>query len=172
MKKPTSPTEWLSWLVGSDAKQRQRARLALGGVEPEDEIDPGCFVAALSSGNDDVVFWSLVALGGIGPAGCSAVNEIRELASAHHASPIRAQAMAALVRIAPNDPETRVCVRAALSDSNPFVRREALENMITVASASDGDLDAIGELATDSDASVARWSEIAIRNIRANWSDP
>jgi hypothetical protein len=55
----------------------------------------------------------------------------------------------------------------ALSDESAFVRREALQALISMRNLRSVDLAAIRDLKDDPDPDVARWSEIALRNIGA-----
>jgi hypothetical protein len=73
---------------------------------------------------------------------------------------------AASVRI-PDDPRAKVTVLQALDHASPFVRREALQALIAIKGLSASDLALIiKDRENDADKDVARWSEIALRNIR------
>ena len=78
----------------------------------------------------------------------------------------RQAAVNTLAAIAPDDHRTKTAVLHAFNDRNPFVRREALQAMIKIRHLTETDLSRIKEMENDSDKGVARWSEIALRNIR------
>jgi hypothetical protein len=54
----------------------------------------------------------------------------------------------------------------ALNDPVSFVRREALQALISVPNLSADELARIKDMERDPDGDVASWSEIALRNIR------
>lgn len=163
-----TPETWLEWLVGTDEQRSHDARLALGGLTPDDGIAPDRFIDALSSGDDDVVFWSTVALARLESTAIAAVLPLLELASQHGAFRVRQSAIAALSRIDAARPSVKAGLLAALRDENAFVRREALQALIHVPSLGRTELRLIAEMSSDPDPNVARWSEIALRNIKAD----
>jgi HEAT repeat protein len=171
MSPRVEPSSWLRWLTEGDEVARKRAQMLLGGLESEDIDDPAPLFEGLQAQDDDVIFWCLIALGRIREVGAAAAPRIREIVTGHDAFGTRQAALQALVKVAPVDPATRSAVLSCLEDDSPFVRREALQCMIAVASVADGDLDTIGALAKDTDPTVARWSEIAIRTIRSRMSN-
>jgi hypothetical protein len=71
-----------------------------------------------------------------------------------------------LAAVAPDDPRAKATALQALNDSSPFVRREALQALIAIKGLSSTDLARIKDRENDADKDVARWSEIALRNIR------
>jgi HEAT repeat protein len=79
---------------------------------------------------------------------------------------LRQAAVNMLAAIAPDDPRARAAVLQALNDSSPFVRREALQALISIEALSAADLARIKDMENDADKDVASWSEIALRNIR------
>jgi hypothetical protein len=71
-----------------------------------------------------------------------------------------------LATIAPDDPRTKSAALQALKDIDPYVRRQALQSLISIKDLSHTELERIKNMENDADRDVARWSEIAIRNIR------
>jgi len=165
------PEDWLKWLVSGDADLSQEARMALGGIFPADGVAPDHFLASLSSSDDTIVFWSVVALAQLGPASLAAIPNLVEISARHDAFGIRQAAVDALSRIGPDHPAVKPAVLAALKDQSPFVRRDALQALIAIPGLQREDLLTIGEMAHDPDGAVSRWSEIALHSIRANRGD-
>jgi HEAT repeat protein len=161
----SGPAEWLSWLVSGDDAQVKQARLALGGIQPGDDVDVAPLVSALDSGHETLTFWALVALGCIGPAASSALKQIHALAlhSAHIGT--RQACAIALARIAPEDRAGIDTLLRQIADEHPFVRREALQALIGMKNLVEVDLAAIEAAASDPHPDVARWARIAIRDI-------
>jgi tetratricopeptide (TPR) repeat protein len=56
-----TPDQWLDWLVGDDEQIAHDAKLALGGLIPEDNVPLEALVDGLTSAGEDVVFWCLSA---------------------------------------------------------------------------------------------------------------
>lgn len=79
---------------------------------------------------------------------------------------LRQAALNTLAVIAPDDLRVKAASLQALNDSSPFVRREALQALISIKELSAADLARIKDMENDSDKGVARWAEIALRNIR------
>lgn len=161
-----TPEEWLSWLTSSDERKRKEVTLTLGGLIPKDRVPIAPLVEALASDNRDLVFWATIGLGCLGPHAATAVAPLSRVAHDHPEFGTRQAAVMALSRIAPSDPTAKVVVLNALDDSNPFVRREALQALIAFEDLSAEELGQIKTMEKDPDEMVARWSEIALRNIR------
>ena len=160
-----TPEEWLDWLVGGDEQRAHDACLALGGIGPDDGIAPDPFVAALSSANENVVFWATIALARLGPKAARATPTLVEISSQHPAFGVRQAAVSALSQIIPSDPLVKVALLAALQDPHAAVRREALQALTRVRALEDDDLHLIAKLSGDADKDVARWSEIVLRSL-------
>jgi hypothetical protein len=94
------------------------------------------------------------------------VRRVAKLASTHKAPIVRQMAVMVLPVIGSTMAVARAAVFAALADASPMVRRQGLEAMIRFRSHSDSELTRIEDLGKDPDKDVARWSEIAMRNIR------
>ena len=160
-----TPDEWLEWLLGPDAARRNEAKLFLGGLQPDDEIQLTPLLRGLESSNHDITFWSIVAVTGLAGRAGSAAGKLRELARGHAEFGIRQAAVAALSKVSPADDQTRMTILKALEDESRFVRREALQALISVPRLESADLLRIAAMAKDSDPNVAHWSEVCLRNI-------
>ncbi|ROZ63870.1 HEAT repeat domain-containing protein [Ramlibacter sp. WS9] len=160
------PTPWLEALDGSDDAQRKEATLRLGGLSPLDDVDVLPISQGLRSSNEKVAFWSAIALGCLGDRARPVVSSLLNTAREHHAFGVRQACIAALGKLASLDLEARACVFTALSDSSPFVRREALQVISGLRTLEAEEIYQIRKLAADSDEAVARWSEIALRETR------
>lgn len=153
-------------LQGSSAQERKHATLVLGGLTPEDACPIEPLVQVLSSENDDLVFWSIVALGRLQHQAELAVGKISVIAKTHHAFGIRQVALTALSKIAPDSAAARLAIFAAFADDNPFVRREALQSSILIPEHTSDELSKIAAMSADRDETVAAWSTVVLRNIR------
>jgi HEAT repeat protein len=162
-----SSEDWLRWLKSGDSALVDRARLGLGGVEPTDDIDRTPLIRGLASSDHDIVFWALVAIGRLGPQASEALEQVCNIARTHHEFGIRQSAAEAASRIGPHERLTVNTLLALLRDPSPYVRREALQALIAVEPLVETDIAAIRQMGADSDPAVARWSEIALRNIAA-----
>ena len=94
-----------------------------------------------------------------------------EISARHQSFGIRQAAVDALARVAPERPPVKAALLAALHDESPFVRREALQALIVIPALEPADILTIRELERDPHEDVSRWSEIALRNIRAKRAD-
>jgi HEAT repeat protein len=157
---------FLSMLEGDDAEARHQAKLVLGGLLPDSGWPVEPLVEALNSQSDDVVLWTIVALGRLETRSTPAIDLIANLARGHRALGVRQAALKALSNIEPGAVAARSAIFAALADESALVRREALQSSISVPAHTQAELTQIAEMAADSDESVSRWSEIALRNIR------
>jgi hypothetical protein len=120
----------------------------------------------LRSSDSAKVFLAVFSLQSLGERAREAVPELLRIASDFEEFGVRQAAVNTLATIAPDDERAKATVLQALRDSNPFVRRVALQALILIEKLSPLDLDQIKEMENDSDEDVARWSEIALRNIR------
>jgi len=159
--------EWLSWLVGADEDRRKEATLRLGGLTPEDSVPLQPLLDGLRSDNETVVFWCTVALGRVGEAAHAGLADLLSVASGHPKFGLRQAAVAAAPRVDPRDESVRLTLLGALSDPSECVRREALQALVSMRNLRSEDLAAIRSLENDPDPNVARWSEVALRNIHA-----
>ena len=158
--------KWLTWLIGPDSDKRWEAKLLLGALTPQDTVSLTPLVEALSSENDDLVFWSVIALASSGARAEPAVSELARVANFHSQFGNRQAVVGALSKVAPSNEVAKATVLRALEDTSPYVRENALQALIEFTELSAADLGKIRAMEDDSDEDVARWSEIAIRNIR------
>ncbi len=166
MARTGSSKDWLEWLTGPDEGRQKEATLILGGLTPDDPVDLGPLLFGLLSSDRQVRFWSIVAVGRLGPGAAGALPELKRIALCDPEFGLREGAVSALTRIAPADSAVKATVFAALGDTHPAVRREALRATMRLPAISPAELTAIKGLERDPDAGVVRWSEIALRNIR------
>lgn len=139
----------------------------LRAIEPRSrlEIPVALHIEALRDSNDDVVFRAVHALERLGDGAREAVPDLIRLAREGQQIGVRQAAVRALAAGAPEDPRAKAAVLDSLNDNSPFVRREALQSLISIKDLSAGDLVQIEAMANDPDRVVADWSEIALRNI-------
>ncbi len=130
----------------------------------ENSIEP--VLEGLRSSDGNKAFRAVFELHRLGERARTAVPELLLIASTTDECGLRQAAVNLLAAIAPDDPRAKAAALQALNDSNPFVRREALQALISIKGLSALDLARIKGMETDSDKDVARWSEIALRNIR------
>jgi len=164
------PADWFSWLSGTDPVKRKTATLILGGLEPEDPVDPVSLGEGLKNSSKDIVFWTVIGLGRLGARAQAFVPRLSEIVESYEGFGLRQAAILAITRIAPTHPHTKYALLGALHDSSPFVRREALQALIKVRPLSPSDLEEIRKLENDGDETVARWAGIALANIRRSTS--
>ena len=134
---------------------------------PEIPLEP--LLAGLRSPEVRTVYLALLQLSRLGPRARPAVPDLLRIAGTSDDWRLRRTAVNQLAPIAPADPDVRPTLLRTLDDPNPFVRREALQALISVPGLTDADLVRIQTLKDDPDPTVARWSEIALRNIRARF---
>ncbi|HJT33499.1 MAG TPA: HEAT repeat domain-containing protein [Pirellulales bacterium] len=122
-------------------------------------------IEELRSSNERIVFRAIYALKRLRDDAREAVPELIRLARDAQQFGVRQAAVITLTAIAPEDPRARSAVLAAFEDTSPFVRRQALQAIISAKGLSARDLARIQAMANDPDGVVADWSEIALRNI-------
>ena len=159
-----TPEDWIAWLTDSSEQKRKEARLILGGLRPSDRLRLAPLITALKSTDDNVVFWAVCALGRLRSRARRAVPALIDLVH-HRKSGVRQAAIHALSRLDPNDMRIKGVILQALQDTDPFVRREALQSLISLKNLTNEDIALIQAAGNDADENVARWSEIALRNI-------
>lgn len=160
------PDEWFARLTVNDTRERNRAVARVCHLVSEDGGLLGLLSNALRSPNDHAVFWVVVKLGSAGARARATVPALVQCLRERPEFGIREAAVGALVEIAPDDPSVKAAVIGAFADTSPHVRRSALQASIDLVGLSDADLDIIRALEADPDEHVARWSEVALRNIR------
>jgi len=154
-------------IASGDAERQRKAEEVISEIDHDTDVDASVFVSSLASKNDDVVFWSEIALEHLGDRGGAAIPCLLALLQREPLF-LRQMAVKTLAAVGPKDAEARAAVFRSFVDSSPFVRREALQACIGLPNLSADDLAAIAAMAADSDEAVASWSEIALRNIRLN----
>jgi hypothetical protein len=80
--------------------------------------------------------------------------------------PVLQTIVMALARVPPDESTAKDAIFLAFADPSPDVRGAALRLLISLTNLTEADLERIAEMAEDSDEHVARWSDIALRNIR------
>ncbi len=130
---------------------------------PEVSIEP--VLEGLRSSDGNKVFHAIFELRRLGVHARAAIPELQRIALSDEMG-LRQAAVNMLGAVAPDDPGARATVLQALDDTSPFVRREALQALIALKGLSASDLTRIKDMENDEDENVARWSEIALRNIR------
>ena len=160
------PEEWLARLTDPSPRTRKRAVPRVCELAAKDGSLLAILREALRSPNTRAVFWMVSDIGSLGPRGRVAVPELVRVLESHEAFGVRQAAVAALASVAPDDPQAKAAIFRAFADRSPHVRREALQAVISVHDLSEEDLGRIKEMEADADTDVARWSEIALRNIR------
>ena len=161
-----SPDDWFDWLVGNNSRKSERATLIIGGLDPSDDVPVEPFVQRLSDPDDDVVFWALVGLLGLGVRAHVATAKIAALATHHRVVGVRQMAIRVLSVAAASNQLATSTIERCLADESSLVRRGALEALIKLPIHTAELLDRIASMADDDDEAVASWSEIALRNIR------
>src|SRR5262245_17441775 len=107
-----APDAWIAALTGASDKAWKQATLMMGGLKPEDGVSPQPFIDALESGNDEVTFWSVVALGRLRVRARAAVPKLCGLCR-HKQINVRESALSALAKIAPGDPAAKGAIFGA-----------------------------------------------------------
>lgn|SRR6185295_12331471 len=161
-----TPKEWLTWLTGDDPALVDEARLSLGGTSPGRGIPVDPLHAGLRNSNSDVVFWSLIALTGLGVEARGVTADVIDVGCSHQLFGIRQASAVALASIASGDQAATVALLKLLGDEKALVRREALQALISMEGLCETDIARIIAMRSDRDADVARWAEIAQRNIQ------
>jgi HEAT repeats len=154
-------------IASGDEKRRQEATEIIAELDHDTDVDVAVFVSSLSSKDDDVVFWCMIALEHLGDRGSSAVPKLLSLLEREELF-FRQSAVKTLAAVGAKDEVARAAVFRAFADSSPFVRREALQACIRIPQLSADELDRIAAMAADPDEAVSSWSEITLRNIRLN----
>ena len=167
-----TPDDWFAWLEDPGGARRHEAKLILGGLLPTDPVPVAPLLARLTHANEEIVFWSIVALGRLEVRASAAATEVERLVVAHPAFRVREAAIDALAKIAPTAPGTWRSIQVAFQDTSALVRRQALQASIAVPSLTSDDLAVIESLQIDGDEAVRRWSEIALRNIALRKREP
>ena len=120
-----SAREWLDQLRSPDREERHRAKLKLGGLTPKDSHLLDGLADALSSQDQDRVFWSLAGIACLAKSARGAAPRVAQLLD-HPIFGIRQAAVYAISRIGTFDRQLALRISKVLrDDENPFVRSEA-----------------------------------------------
>lgn len=130
---------------------------------PDPPFEP--VLEALRSADGREVFRALTGLLGFGDRAREAVPDLLRIVATAAEVASRQFGLTMLGVLAADDPRAKEVVFGAFADPSPFVRREALQATIALKGLSSADLARIREMEADPDRDVARWSEIALRNI-------
>ena len=155
----------LADIASGDEKRLSEATAIIAEIQPDTDIDPEVFVSALTSANENVVFWSAIALEHLAERGQTALRSLLPLVGSEQVF-LRQAALKTLAAVAPRDKQAREAIFRSFQDPSPFVRREALQACSRLPDLSAEELAAIAHMSADPDETVSRWSEIALRNIR------
>jgi hypothetical protein len=131
---------------------------------PEAQVES--LVERLCSSDSDNVILAVLGLQRFGERARMAVPKLLRIATTSEEIALRQAVVLTLAAVAPDDRQARAVILQALNDGSPFVRRAALQALISFNELAEHDLARIRDMENDSDEDVARWSEIALRNIR------
>jgi len=160
-----TPESWIAALTGPSERAWKHATLTMGGLQPEHEVDPAPFIRALDSDNDEVVFWSVTALGRLRRRAQSAVPRLIEAAT-HSLIAVREAVIVALVRIAPADVPAKRAIFARFRDRSPIVRSEALRAVTDLRGLEPADFRKVRGRLRDRNADVRDDARTTIDNIK------
>ena len=155
----------LSDIVSKDRRTYLKAADTISDFDGETSVDEAVFINSLNSENEDIVFWSILALEHIGPRAASAIEKLIDLTKSEKLL-YRMSSVKALSHVGPSNPEAIEAIFESFGDCDANVRREALQSCINLHELSEEQLAAIAGMAADPDEDVARWSEITQRNRR------
>ncbi len=159
-----NPEGWLYDLAHGNDEARHHATRAIGSLSSGRQIDIAPFVAALSSTDEKLVFWSVIGLGRAQSQAEQAILSLASLAVNHPAFGIRQAAISSLRQIAPGNPSSRLAAIEALKDCNALVRREALQSIASFSSPTQSEIEKVRVLAADPDDVVVNWCGIVLRH--------
>jgi hypothetical protein len=126
----------------------------------------GPIIEDLRSDDPKRIHLALIELPRLGELASEAAPELARIASTFERVATRQGALYALVSAAPDDPRSKLAAMEALKHESPYMRRQALQALISIKGLGVQDLAQIESMEQDPDENVARWSEIALRNIR------
>lgn len=159
----------LSDIVSENRKTYLKAADAISSFDSATRVDQSVFLRGLDSDNEDIVFWSILALQHLGPNASESIEKLIELTKSENLL-FRISAVQALSQIGPEDSRSINGIFEAFQDSDANVRREALQACINLPDLNEDRLAEISGMATDPDDDVVRWTEIVQRNRRINES--
>jgi HEAT repeat protein len=158
-----SASDWLDQLRSDDDDFRTQARLKLGGLTASDAHLLRGLIEALSSPDDDRVFWSVVAIKRLGEAAESAVPQLDALLD-HRTLAIRQSSARALGEIGTCDQAVlRRLVKMLRGDSEFFARADAARSLQALGRNQPDVLHALIDALADPHLSVRRAAAIALK---------
>jgi hypothetical protein len=155
---PGTPQAWLDAVAGNDSAAWKDATLILGGLEESDRIDPAPFLASLKSDDEDVVFWSLIALKRIGASSKAGLDQIAT-ALRHPALGIRQAAIGALADLAIDEARVQDMIVDSLEDTDAAVRAEAVRALEQASALGDPAMAKLRILLADPDEGVRDYAK-------------
>ncbi|HYC72078.1 MAG TPA: HEAT repeat domain-containing protein [Opitutaceae bacterium] len=155
----------LTSVASRNDNRRRRATLVLGGLKLDADIDVPTLIGGLDSKNDDVVFWSEIALARLGERAAAAIPRLLRLLDRDPLF-VRQAAVDALARVGPRDRAARAGVFGTFRHKDPDMRCEALQKCIDLPHPTAKELAAVAAMAKDPDPQVAKWRETALRNLQ------
>src|SRR5262245_65333104 len=93
-------------IASGDKKRREEATNVIAELEHDTAVDVSVFVDALLSGDDDVVFWSEIALEHLGERGKVAIPPLLSLLEREQLF-LRQSAVKTLAAVGPTDPRAK-----------------------------------------------------------------
>jgi hypothetical protein len=126
----------------------------------------------LGSSDNKIAILAVFGLKRFGELARKAIPQLLRVVSASQDIELRQAVVNTLAAIASDDAQAKSVVLQALEDSSPFVRREALQALISFRELSQHDLTRIKEMGNDSDKDVVTWSKIALGNIKRREQEP
>jgi HEAT repeat protein len=155
---PGTPQMWLDAIAGNDPTAWKDATLILGGLKESDCVAPAPFLAALKSEDEDVVFWSLIALRRIGAAAKTGLDQIAT-ALRHPAFGVRQTAIGALAELAIDEAQVQDMILKALDDADAFVRAEGVRALEQASTLSESAIAKLRSLLRDPDEDVRDYAK-------------
>jgi HEAT repeat protein len=161
----------LAEITSGDRDRRLKACNVISDFDHNSDVDVSVFVSSLTSSNDDVIFWSEIALQHLGERGKDAIPALMLLLE-HSQLFVRQYAVKTLAAVGPKDKRARGAFFGSFSHPEAFIRGEAVEACIGLPDFTLEELKAIAAMASDPDEHVSRQSEITLRNIRIDSPNP
>jgi hypothetical protein len=155
---PGSPQVWLDAIAGRNSTARKDATLIIGDLRKSDAVDPAPFIAALKSDDEDVVFWSLVALERIGAPAKAGLTQIA-VSLQHPAFGVRQAAIGAIAKLGIYDEQVQDIILTVLDDTDPFVRAEAVRALARARALREDIIAKVRSLLRDPDEDVRHCAE-------------
>jgi HEAT repeat protein len=91
--------QWVAWLTSPDEDLWKHATMALGGLQPGDNVAVEPLIHALRASKAGVVFWCVIGLGCLGKGAKEAVPELIRIATEDPQFGTRQAALYALSKV-------------------------------------------------------------------------